>query len=199
MLGGSRVRTSLRGPDWQQILNQEELSIPTAPAEIRRDDSDSVWGKKLEAGEAFCFFFFFSEMKFEPQSGREVEVGGTALSTWLLLLFSTQLKGECSLIWTRGEEKRSGTGIWQEGAGKQRERHRGESGQSFALPREVFAARPGRSELGWNKALLFLASGGPVCGPPRPAELAEVFGSSFPGRLLAGGELRVLGCTQGTG
>lgn len=59
MLGGSRVRTSLRGPDWQQILNQEELSIPTAPAEIRRDDSDSVWGKKLEAGEAFCFFFFF--------------------------------------------------------------------------------------------------------------------------------------------
>ncbi|CAM9783938.1 unnamed protein product [Bubo scandiacus] len=63
-------------------------------------------------------------MKFEPQSGREVEVGGTALSTWLLLLFSTQLKGECSLIWTRGEEKRSGTGICQEGAGKQRERRR---------------------------------------------------------------------------
>ncbi|XP_037237392.1 AT-hook DNA-binding motif-containing protein 1 isoform X1 [Falco rusticolus] len=63
-------------------------------------------------------------MKFEPQSGREVEVGGTALSTWLLLLFSTQLKGECSLIWTRGEEKRSGTGICQEGTGKQRERRR---------------------------------------------------------------------------
>lgn len=53
MLGGSCVRTSLQGPDWQQILNQEELSIHTAPAEIRRDDSDSVWGKKLEAGEAF--------------------------------------------------------------------------------------------------------------------------------------------------
>ena len=63
---------------------------------------------------------FFAEMKFEPRSGREVEVGGTALSTWLLLLFSTQLKGECSLIWTRGEEKRSGAGICQEGAGKQR-------------------------------------------------------------------------------
>jgi len=53
VLGGSCVRTSLRGPDWQQILNQEEPSIHTAPAEIRRDDSGLVWGNKLEAGEAF--------------------------------------------------------------------------------------------------------------------------------------------------
>lgn len=116
-------------------------------------------------------------------------MGGTALSTWLLLLFSTQLKGECSLIWTRGEEKRSGTGICQEGAGKQRERRRGESGQAH-LPREVFAARQERTEPGWNKALLFLASGGPARGPPRPAELARirgrVFGTGFPGALLAG-------------
>lgn len=74
-------------------------------------------------------------------------MGGTALSTWLLLLFSTQLKGECSLIWTRREEKRSGAGICQEGAGKQRERRRGESGQAH-LPREVFAAWQERTEPG---------------------------------------------------
>ena len=77
-----------------------------------------------------------------------------------------------------------------------------------ALPREVFAARQERTEPGWNKALLFLASGGPARGPPRPAELAELarmrrrfFGTGFPGGLPAGEreELTVLGCAGGTG
>lgn len=139
---------------------------------------------------------FFAEMKFEPQSGREVEVGGTALSTWLLLLFSTQLKGECSLIWTHGEEKHSGTGIWQEGAGKQREERRGESGQGFA--------QGGEDGAGLEQGAIVLGEQGAGRGPPRPAELARMWGRFlgpvFPGGLLAGEweELTVLGCTKGS-
>lgn len=67
-----------------------------------------------------------------------------------------------------------------------------------ALPREE------RTEPGWNKALLFLASRGPAAAPPRPAELARMWGRFlgpvFPGGLLAGEweELSVLGCTKGS-
>lgn len=152
--GGSRARTGLRGPDWQQIPNQEELSIHTAPAEIRRDDDGSALGLGEEIGGGGKAFS--AEMKFEPQSGREVEVGGTALSAWLLPLFSTQLKGECSLIWTRGEEKRSGTGIWQEGTGKRRESRRGESGHRIA---QGGVCRRGGSRAG-TRRYCSLASGG---------------------------------------
>lgn len=109
-------------------------------------------------------------------------MGGTALSTWLLLLFSTQLKGECSLIWTRGEEKHSGTGIWQEGAGKQREERRGESGQGFA--------QGGEDGAGLEQGAIVLGEQGASRGPPRPAELARMWGRFlgpvFPGGLLAG-------------
>lgn len=109
-------------------------------------------------------------------------MGGTALSTWLLLLFSTQLKGECSLIWTRGEEKHSGTGIWQEGAGKQREERRGESGQGFA--------QGGEDRAGLEQGAIVLGEQGAGRGPPRPAELAQMWGRFlgpvFPGGLLAG-------------
>lgn len=94
-------------------------------------------------------------------------MGGTALSTWLLLLFSTQLKGECSLIWTRGEEKPSGTGIWQEGAGKQREERRGESGQGFA--------QEGEDGAGLEQGAIVLGEQGASRGPPRPAELARMW------------------------
>lgn len=111
-------------------------------------------------------------------------MGGTALSTWLLLLFSTQLKGECSLIWTRGEEKHSGTGIWQEGAGKQREERRGESGQGFA--------QGGEDGAGLEQGAIVLGEQGASRGPPRPAELARMWGRFlgpvFPGGLLAGTE-----------
>lgn len=70
-------------------------------------------------------------MKFEPRSGREVEVGGTALSTWLLLLFSTQLKGECSLIWTPGRRSDREQGFVRRELGSS-EQCRGESGQRCA-------------------------------------------------------------------
>lgn len=112
-------------------------------------------------------------------------MGGTALSTWLLLLFSTQLKGECSLIWTHGEEKRSGTGICQEGAGKQRDRPRGESGQHC----------PGRGA-GLQQGAIVLGE-----PPPGPTELARMWGrdlgTGFPSGWLAGEweELAVLRLT----
>lgn len=123
-------------------------------------------------------------------------MGGTALSTWLLLLFSTQLKGECSLIWTRGEEKHSGTGIWQEGAGKQREERRGESGQGFA--------QGGEDGAGLEQGAIVLGEQGAGRGPPRPAELARMWGRFlgpvFPSGSLAGEweELTVQGCTEGS-
>lgn len=120
---------------------------------------------------------FFAEMKFEPQSGREVEVGGTALSTWLLLLFSTQLKGECSLIWTRGEEKRSGTGICQEGAGKQRARRRGERGQRRAQGGAGSpAARRGRSRAATRSYCSWRAGGHPR--PPQTRRLRHAAGGA---------------------
>lgn len=124
---------------------------------------------------------FFAEMKFEPQSGREVEVGGTALSTWLLLLFSTQLKGECSLIWTRGEEKRSGTGICQEGAGKQRERRRGESGQRIAQGGVCSPA--GEDGAGLEQGAIVLGERGASPRPPQTrragADAGKVFWDRF--------------------
>lgn len=115
-------------------------------------------------------------------------MGGTALSTWLLLLFSTQLKGECSLIWTRGEEKHSGTGIWQEGAGKQREERRGESGQGFA--------QGGEDGAGLEQGAIVLGEQGAGRGPPQTrragADVGKVFGTGFSRRIAGWGVGRAL-------